>query len=104
VENLRLLVREYIEGPKVAGRPLHLQDVMMVVAFVALFAGFMRYDEAALTMEHEECMGLGTDGLGPEFVELFVPKSKTDQRWQGLVLRIEGTGGQLCPAGLLRVC
>jgi hypothetical protein len=101
-EDLRLLVCKYVEGPKIAGRPLHSPDVMMVVAFVLMFAGFMRYDEAASILVHEECMVFGTDG-GPGFVELFVPKSKTDQTWQGSVLRIEGTGGQLCPVGLLRV-
>jgi hypothetical protein len=100
-EELRLLVRKYIEGPKVAGRPLHLLNVMMVRVLVFMFVGFMRYDKAASILVHEECMVIGTDRLGPGFAELFVPKSKTDQTWLGSVLRIDGTGGQLCPVGLL---
>jgi hypothetical protein len=102
-DDLLRLARKYIYEPQASGRPLHLPDVMMVVSFVLMFAGFMRYNEAAAVLVHEECMVFGLDSTGPGFVELFIPRSKTDQMWEGSVVRVEGTGGQLCPVRLLRL-
>jgi hypothetical protein len=59
--DLLRLVNRYIHEPMRQQKTLHLPDVMMVVGFVLMFAGFLRYSDVTSILVHEDFIVFGGD-------------------------------------------
>ncbi|EFJ41198.1 hypothetical protein VOLCADRAFT_107795 [Volvox carteri f. nagariensis] len=72
------------------------EDKLMTVTAVAvMFAGFFRFDDAAEISVHEDLLVITATGM-----DVFIPRSKTDQQRQGHWVPIARVGGAACPVGL----
>jgi hypothetical protein len=72
-----------------------LPDLMMVTVAAIMFAGFLRFDDATEISVHHDLLV-----LFPSHMEVFIPKSKSDQRMEGAWIVIAHTGGAACPVCL----
>ena len=79
-----------------AGPAASLMDLMHVTAFLVMYAGFLRYDEIAEVCVHNDMLR-----ICPTHMDIFIPRSKTDQHWEGKWVSIARVGGRLCPVGLV---
>lgn len=98
--------------------PLSMDDVIKVVAAGAYsvdstlrtltfatacaigFAGYLRCRDLLNICVHEDLLTFAADGSR---VEIFLGKSKTDQRWEGAVISLPALPGCIaCPVSLLR--
>ena len=74
-----------------------LLDVMMCAAVALMFYGFLRFDDLCAVCVHADLLVVTASHL-----EVFIPRSKTDQLWRGswvVVGRIPGS--RACPVGLV---
>jgi hypothetical protein len=75
-----------------------LMDRMHATAIVLMFTGFLRYDDMAKVLVHEDLLRVHDGHL-----ELFIFKSKTDQHWDGVWVLISALpGSPNCPVTLVR--
>ncbi|EFJ39531.1 hypothetical protein VOLCADRAFT_100854 [Volvox carteri f. nagariensis] len=88
-EDIAALAR-LVEGPEV-----RLDYLMMVAAVAIMFAGFFRFDDAA-----EICVHVDLLLISASHMEIFIPRSKTDQLMRGHWVVIARSGGPCCPVGL----
>jgi hypothetical protein len=79
-----------------AGPAANLMDLMHVTAFLVMYAGFLRYDEIAEVCVHSDMLKICSTHM-----DVFIPRSKTDQHWEGKWVSIARVGGKLCPVGLV---
>ncbi|EFJ42576.1 hypothetical protein VOLCADRAFT_97387 [Volvox carteri f. nagariensis] len=79
----------------VGGPEPPLDQLMTVTAVVVMFAGFFRFDDAAEISVHEDLLVITATGM-----DVFIPRSKTDQQRQGHWVPIARVGGAACPVGL----
>jgi hypothetical protein len=79
-----------------AGPAASLMDLMHVTAFLVMYAGFLRYDEVAEVCVHSDMLRIFSTHM-----DIFIPRSKTDQHWEGKWVSIARVGGNLCPVGLV---
>ncbi|EFJ51734.1 hypothetical protein VOLCADRAFT_87503 [Volvox carteri f. nagariensis] len=79
----------------VSGPEPPLDQLMTVTAVVVMFAGFFRFDDAAEISIHEDLLVITATGM-----DVFIPRSKTDQQRQGHWVPIARVGGATCPMGL----
>ncbi|EFJ40565.1 hypothetical protein VOLCADRAFT_108094 [Volvox carteri f. nagariensis] len=79
-----------VEGPEA-----RLDYLMMVAAVAIMFAGFFQFDDAVETCMHEDLLLISTSHM-----EIFIPRSKTDQLMCGHRVVIARSGGPCCPVGL----
>jgi hypothetical protein len=91
-QDLQLLVARF------AGAGCPLRDLMHVTAFVLMFAGFLRYDDLAKVLVHQDLLK-----VQPTHLEVFIYKAKTDQYWEGNWVQIAALpGSPCCPVTLAR--
>lgn len=74
-----------------------LMHYMRSTVFLLMYAGGLRFDEAAEISVHEDLMVFQDD-----HVQLFIVKSKTDQYLHGRWVVIAASGTQYCPVARLR--
>jgi hypothetical protein len=79
-----------------AGPAANLMDLMHVTAFLVMYAGFLCYDEVAEVCVHSDMLRISSTHM-----DIFIPRSKTDQHWEGKWVSIARVGGNLCPVGLV---
>ncbi|EFJ46156.1 hypothetical protein VOLCADRAFT_105719 [Volvox carteri f. nagariensis] len=79
----------------VGGPEPPLDLLMTVTAIVVMFAGFFRFDDAAEISVHEDLLVITATGM-----DVFIPRSKTDQQRRGHWVPIARVGGAVCPVGL----
>ncbi|EFJ48373.1 hypothetical protein VOLCADRAFT_104764 [Volvox carteri f. nagariensis] len=79
----------------VSGPEPPLDQLMTVTAVVVMFAGFFRFDDAAEISVHEDLLVITATGM-----DVFIPRSKTDQQRRGHWVPIARVGGAACPVGL----
>jgi integrase len=77
---------------------VHLMDRMHATVLLLMFAGCLRFDEAANISVDEAFMK-----FYDTHVCIFIPKSKTDQTMVGAWVPIARVGGQYCPVGNLEL-
>ena len=112
---VRETARRTLHGAKLHREPLSLADVRSLVlaychpaaslmdrmhatAFVLMFQGLMRYDDAAKILVHQDLLVLRDDRA-----EIFIYKSKTDQYMDGHWISLAAApGSNCCPVNLLR--
>ncbi|PNW81631.1 hypothetical protein CHLRE_06g253975v5 [Chlamydomonas reinhardtii] len=73
-----------------------LIDLMYCTCVSVMFHGFLRWSDMAEVSVHADLLVL-TD----THAELFIPRSKTDQLWQGAWVPLARTGGPACPVALI---
>jgi hypothetical protein len=88
--DLRLLVDKF------ATSSANLHDLMHVTVFVLMYAAFLRFDDAAEISVHEDLLV-----ICPTHVDIFLPRSKTDQYMEGTWVTVARSNGPYCPVGLL---
>ena len=81
---------------KFGGGDADLLQLMMCTAVALGFFAFLRYDDLAEVCVHSDLLL-----LTPSHLEVFLPRSKTDQRWQGSWVVVGRTGTPLCPVALV---
>ncbi|EFJ44424.1 hypothetical protein VOLCADRAFT_95324 [Volvox carteri f. nagariensis] len=79
----------------VGGPEPPLDQLMTVTAIVVMFTGFFRFDDAAEISIHEDLLVITATGM-----DVFIPRSKTDQQRQGHWVPIARVSGAACPVGL----
>ncbi|EFJ39933.1 hypothetical protein VOLCADRAFT_100358 [Volvox carteri f. nagariensis] len=72
-----------------------LDQLMTVTAVAVMFTGFFRFDDAAEISVHEDLLVITATGM-----DVFIPRSKTDQQRQGHWVPIARVDGAACPVGL----
>lgn len=103
--DLLALVERYIQGPLRRHEQPSLMDAMHVVAFVLCFTAFLRYDDLAHVLVHESCLQFveGPEPGAPSALRVLIPRSKTDQGWQGAWVEVPALPGcPACPVKLVR--
>ncbi|EFJ39760.1 hypothetical protein VOLCADRAFT_100577 [Volvox carteri f. nagariensis] len=80
----------------VGGLEPPLDQLMTVTAITVMFTGFFRFDNAAEISVHEDLLVITAAGM-----DVFIPRSKTDQQRQGHWVPIAHVGGAACPVGLM---
>jgi hypothetical protein len=88
-------VRKLIDAFATPSSPL--RDLMHVTVFALMYAGFLRFDDAAHISVHKDLML-----FEPTHVSLFLSRSKTDQHMDGTWVVVAATAGRYCPVALLR--
>jgi hypothetical protein len=73
-----------------------LLSLMMCAAISLMFFGFLRFDELAEVGVHQDLLVVTESHL-----EVFIPRSKTDQLWKGAWVAVGGIGGPACPVRLV---
>ncbi len=74
-----------------------LLDLMHVTAIVVMYAGMLRFDDLAEICVHEDLLK-----ILPTHMEIFIPRSKTDQHWEGVWATISAMpGSPVCPVALV---
>ena len=84
------------EMVKYATKSNSLSDLRLVTACLLAFAGFLRFGELVSYSIRPSDIKIQSDKL-----ILLIPKSKTDQLWQGNELVISRTGNSTCPVAML---
>jgi hypothetical protein len=75
----------------------NLRDLMHVTMFALMYSAFLRFDDASQICVHHEMMRFNTD-----HVQIFIPKSKTDQYMEGAWVVVAKTSGKYCAVSLLQ--
>ncbi|KXZ57055.1 hypothetical protein GPECTOR_5000g1282 [Gonium pectorale] len=78
------------------GRGAGLRHVMMCAAVSVMFFGFLRFDDLAEICVHDDLLIITESHM-----EIFLPRSKTDQLWDGAWVVVGRLGGPVCPVGLV---
>lgn len=89
--DLRLLIDKF------AGPSAKLRDLMHVTTMALMYAGFLRFSDAAHISVHDSLMV-----FTPTHVALFLSQSKTDQHMDGEWVVVARTTGKYCPVALLQ--
>jgi hypothetical protein len=86
-----------------------LADVMIACALFLMYAGFLRLHDMLGVLVHEDLMVFVQDEARPgvtQYVDIFIPRSKTDQAWEGAWVAIPAmhpyTDAPWCPVSLLQ--
>ncbi len=82
---------------KHAGPSAVLRDVMHVTVFTLMYAGFLRYDDAARISVHSDLLR-----VHDSHVEFFLGGSKVDKYFAGSWVVVAASGSAYCPVRLLR--
>jgi hypothetical protein len=84
---------------------IDLKTLMHLVVMLLSFLGFLRYSDAVSILVHADLIRFipSPSGLGDEGMLIFIPRSKTDQSWQGTWVAIGATGGAMCPVYWLKI-
>ena len=90
-DDVRMLVDMF------CGPTAKLGDRMIATVVLVMYAACLRFDEAA-----ELCVDVATMVFNDGYALLFVPRSKTDQRMDGIWVPIMATGSPYCPVARLR--
>jgi hypothetical protein len=88
-------IRSLVDAYASPGAPL--RDVMHVTVFTLMYAGFLRYDDAARISVHQDLLR-----VQDSHIEIFLGGSKTDRHFSGSWVVIAGSGSPYCPVRLLR--
>ena len=81
-----------------------LRKLMHLVVLLVSFVGLLRYDDAASILVGPEFIQFKRDATGRDLgVLIFIPRSKTDTKYEGQRVAIGATGGNLCPVRWLRI-
>ncbi|KXZ42170.1 hypothetical protein GPECTOR_191g302 [Gonium pectorale] len=72
-----------------------LRHLMMCAAVAIMFFGFLRFDDLAEVCVHTDLLIITESHM-----EIFLPRSKTDQLWKGAWVVVGRVGGAACPVGL----
>jgi hypothetical protein len=89
-DDMKRLVDHHLSGS------VGLRTRMYVVAAMLCYAGMLRFSDLARVMVHHDMMR-----FYPDRVELFIFKSKADQRSEGALVPIGRVGGRYCPVAML---
>ena len=84
--------------------PPSLRVRMHLTVFLLMYVGLLRYADAAQLLVHSDLMQFITRSSTDHTLDgvlLFLPKSKTDVKWEGAWVAIGATGTALCPVRLL---
>lgn len=80
-----------------AGPSAALREVMHVTVFALMYAGFLRYDDAARISVHRDLLK-----VHDSHVEFFLGGSKVDKYYAGSWVVVAASGSNYCPVRLLR--
>jgi hypothetical protein len=70
---------------------------MHVTAIVVMYAGMLRFDDMT-----EVCVHVDLLKILPTHMEVFIPRSKTDQHWEGVWATLAAMpGSPVCPVALV---
>lgn len=75
----------------------NLRDLMHVTVFALMYSAFLRFDDASQICVHHEMLVFNED-----HVQVFLPKSKTDQYMDGAWVVVAKTKGKYCAVALLQ--
>ena len=71
-----------------------LANLRLSAACLLSYAAFLRFDE----LVHVKAKDIT---FNDKFISIYIPRSKTDQLWQGNVVLVARTGSRLCPVTML---
>jgi hypothetical protein len=81
---------------KFGGPNASLPDLMHCTVITLMFAGFLRFNDAASISVHKDLLCIEEDHM-----KIFIRKSKRDQYMQGAWVHIAKVGGSSCPVSLV---
>lgn len=88
--DIRLLIDSY------AGPTASLSDLMYVTAFTVMYAAFLRFDDMCEVSVHSDMLV-----IEPDFMKIFLLRSKTDSYAVGKWVVVSRVPGPYCPVALV---